>query len=172
MTDEGYRRTAEISVVATNAVHALIKVTDADGASIGQTVLPLPLPWLQPDRPTGGGFGGFGAEGTRSIEMELTLMGQSVGMLSADITVTWSVPASAAAAATAALDENSAIVSALQSPSITRSVREVLGGRRSAGAERSCQVVPTSGAGALSRLDEAAVTHANSLALCEPSTSG
>jgi endonuclease/exonuclease/phosphatase family metal-dependent hydrolase len=67
----GVTGTAELDVSSTRVVHALVKLIDADGRSVGQGVVAVPLPWL-----TGPAEGG-----ARDFEAQLVRCGQHVGDL-------------------------------------------------------------------------------------------
>ena len=91
---DGVTLVAEIDVSATTAVHALVRLVDADGKGLGQGSIALPLPWLSP-----GGGEHRGETGT--FEAILLHRGQSVGRLRGQATAAWAVSGVGSGAANA-----------------------------------------------------------------------
>lgn len=83
---------AEVDVSATRAVHALVKLVDANGGTLGQGVITVPMPWLS--------GGGTTTTSTARSRFDTTLVesGQGAGRLRGELTAVWAIAADGAAA--------------------------------------------------------------------------
>ncbi|KAL1525613.1 hypothetical protein AB1Y20_020466 [Prymnesium parvum] len=82
---EGIRRTSEIVLAATSAVHMLLKVVDSEDGSVGMCVLPVEVPQLEKVLSQGARH----HNEPQHFEAILTVSGRRVGVLSGDMCTQW-----------------------------------------------------------------------------------